>query len=37
MLELEAVLSSFDVTKQDIEKAKAYQNKFGGSLERFTC
>lgn len=34
MLELEAVLQQFDVAKQDIEKAKIYQAKFGGSLER---
>jgi general secretion pathway protein E len=34
MLELEKILAQFDVSNDDIEKAKAYQRKFGGALER---
>lgn len=34
MLQLESVLKQFDVSDEDISKAKAYQNKFGGALER---
>ncbi|SEK47295.1 general secretion pathway protein E [Colwellia chukchiensis] len=34
MQALEKVLVKFEVSKQDIEKAKAYQAKFGGALER---
>ncbi|MFT5812270.1 MAG: general secretion pathway protein E [Psychroserpens sp.] len=34
MQPLENILTKFDVSKEDIEKAKAYQNKFGGALER---
>ena len=34
MLPLEDVLQQFDVSSDDLEKAKAYQNKFGGALER---
>ncbi|PCH94209.1 MAG: type II secretion system protein GspE [Gammaproteobacteria bacterium] len=31
---MESVLKQFDVSDEDISKAKAYQNKFGGALER---
>lgn len=34
MLPLETILRQLDVSDEDLEKAKAYQNKFGGSLER---
>lgn len=34
MLQLESVLKQFEVSDEDINKAKAYQNKFGGALER---
>ncbi len=34
MLQLESILEGFDVSIDDIAKAKAYQNKFGGALER---
>jgi len=34
MFQLESVLKKFDVSNEDIEKAKAYQSKFGGALER---
>lgn len=34
MMQLESILLSFNVSYEDIEKAKAYQSKFGGSLER---
>jgi general secretion pathway protein E len=34
MLPLETILQQFDVSTEDLEKAKAYQNKFGGPLER---
>jgi len=34
MAQLELLLEQFDVSKTDIEKAKAYQGKFGGALER---
>lgn len=34
MLPLETILQQFDVSAEDLEKAKAYQNKFGGPLER---
>ena len=34
MQALEAIFKQFDVTTDDIDKAKAYQQKFGGSLER---
>jgi general secretion pathway protein E len=34
MLQLETILEKFDVSKEDIEKAKGYQKKFGGALER---
>lgn len=34
MLQLESVLAKFEVSKEDIEKAKGYQKKFGGALER---
>jgi general secretion pathway protein E len=34
MMQLESILLAFNVSPEDIEKAKAYQSKFGGSLER---
>ncbi|WP_303478018.1 GspE/PulE family protein [Thalassotalea sp. 1_MG-2023] len=34
MLKMEQTLLEFDVSIEDIEKAKAYQAKFGGALER---
>jgi len=34
MLPLDTILQQFDVSVEDLEKAKAYQNKFGGPLER---
>lgn len=34
MSKLELLLEQFDVSRADIEKAKAYQGKFGGALER---
>lgn len=34
MLKMESVLEQFNVSNEDVEKAKIYQHKFGGSLER---
>ncbi|WP_448246054.1 GspE/PulE family protein [Thalassotalea agariperforans] len=34
MLQLESILQKFDVSNEDLDKARAYQNKFGGALER---
>jgi general secretion pathway protein E len=34
MLQLESILKQYNVSIEDIEKAKAYQKKFGGALER---
>jgi len=34
MMQLDSVLSDAGVSNDDLQKAKAYQNKFGGALER---
>ena len=34
MIRLESILQEYDVSPEDLDKAKAYQKKFGGALER---